>query len=391
MMRRDLLVNRQLNANLIALVIGASFFVFSIYFLIIFVFSAYSLGSAKRNSFTATSTPWVIISFCLLGIFSSLLRNDFQQLSNVLIWVSVSVIFYKSFASLDSKSICRSLVIVNCAFCALEIYIIGALMHTRIYSPLEFMETLQYTTLVVPNDFAYFVLFLPLFRFAIQRSVKRNYAIVFTVINSVLFFAVSIILESRLALVGLSVYIVMSNYYRTRKFRKSLSFLLPLIFIGIIATIWYLLDKSGASIGTRLTLWFAALYGVLDSPLAGHGVNAFGEYYDQFKLLVEQQLPPILPIDQRYIPWPHNFFMEIIFAFGCIGVLPIFSLIRLMISQIKLFECPRTQVAILTLLIAATEMTFLRLHTVPLLLVAVLAATHRAGSRYDRQFMILRD
>jgi O-antigen ligase len=71
-------------------------------------------------------------------------------------------------------------------------------------------------------------------------------------------------------------------------------------------------DGSG-----RIPLWVSAWQMFLESPVVGHGPHTFGTYYSSY--ISNHIFPSWLFVDSRFVPWPHNLYLEVLAEEGIIG------------------------------------------------------------------------
>ena len=136
------------------------------------------------------------------------------------------------------------------------------------------------------------------------------------------------------------------------------------------------LQKGAYSLETRLTLWVAAVFGIIESPWVGHGFGTFGNYYELFKSTGFEPFSSALIVDQRYIPWPHNIILELVFTYGLPGILPIVIFLKYVVYHLKRGirnEGTVTQLLLVIGPMALLEMSLLRLQTIPIFLIILIS------------------
>jgi len=303
-----------------------------------------------------------------------------QLLPAIFLWVAVSVIFFLTFSELQKESVYRLMMVLNGFFFLFEIYLVFSWLKSAELAPSDFIKSLGSPVLVVPNDISYFSIFLPLFYCSSQEILEKRYHQLLTIFNVLVFYFVSWILESRVSLLVVSVFLFMSVPWPHQVIRKPSKPALGSVFafLLILLAFMYFFGKGTASMGTRLSLWLAGGYGFMESPWIGNGLATFGGYYDAIRGLEFDPYISMFPVDERSIPWPHNLVVELLFSFGLIIVPPIFFALRGMFLQFReegAMGNPKMQVFLMLTFVALLEMTLLRLQTIPIIVLSVFALT----------------
>jgi len=68
----------------------------------------------------------------------------------------------------------------------------------------------------------------------------------------------------------------------------------------------------------RIPLWACAWEMFVESPIIGNGLHTFGEYYTSY--INSRLFPSWVGVDTRFIPWPHNLYLEVLAGQGIIGM-----------------------------------------------------------------------
>ena len=367
----------------IAGVFGASFFVYSPIYLIVFVCAAYSSIYPSNRLPKMHAVIWPIVATFLGAALSSAMLMKLQHVPSIFLWCAVSIICSLLFLNLNLDVIWIAILIFNFAFIWFEIYALGLYASHSEVTASALVEILQSPVMIVPNDFAYFAMFLPLFSLASSKRFEKTGMVVLMTVNYGLFLTVSIILESRLALIaiaGLALSEILGKLNKNYGLWATVGFFLAFFFAFML-----LFGKGMFSFETRMTLWFAAMHGILDSPWIGHGFGSFGQYYDQLRLFESEVLPSMLSIDQRHIPWPHNIILEIMFFYGVAGILPVVMFIKRLLNLVNgnlKANDPFVQLILIFSLLALFEMSLLRIQTVPIILIVWLSLNYQTRSEF---------
>ena len=75
----------------------------------------------------------------------------------------------------------------------------------------------------------------------------------------------------------------------------------------------------------RAALWWSAWQMLLDSPYLGKGPNMFGVYYPEFVTAFPET--DFFVVDERYVPWPHNMYLEALAERGAIGFVTLLAML----------------------------------------------------------------
>ncbi len=357
----------------LSLFIGLCLFEFHFYLLLLVVFGGIS-HAQKKNKVLVYELIYILI-FSIIAISTALNNNGFVSIMVVLALFSLFNIYYSVYSTISNEGFLLAGSLFLLFFILLEIKIVWIWFNNVESTPLELVYLIKSPLLVVPNDLAYMVCIFPFFR--LVDSVANQYEQqkkVFIVVNYILFIAASIILESRLSIAVISLYILFSLL--KKKLPNKVMYLslisgFLLIFLG--AT--FFLEKPIEVFGTRIMLWIAGLEGIIERPIIGHGFDSFGSYYDQFRFSINRTESILFNIDQRYIPWPHNLFIDLAFSFGVLILIPVSILFGKIISRAQRSanaDDPLISAVGLFFIVAMLEITYLRPATV--LIVALICA-----------------
>ena len=365
-----------IDAAMLSVFAGLCLFNFHFYYFLILILAASKFFQEKKFSHKLDQIYLSIVFIFLLSLISTFINNGVSSLTTILLSFAVFNIYYFVYLNASSKSIRFSGFIFLALFLLLELKILWIWINNPEFSPMDIVSFTSSPILIVPNDIAYMVFLFPLMLIYKKHPDNQNYVMsTFIYFNYFIFILASIALESRLSLVICVLILLLPIMSKIRN--KYWIQLITLGFVFVIAmmvtSIFF--DKSLAVFGTRLTLWAAAIEGIIKSPLIGQGIDSFGYYYDQFRLVRSGSETSLLAIDQRYIPWPHNLLLELVFSFGVLTILPIIILAWkcLMNGRLVLrLSSPIALPMITFLIIAISEVTYLRPPTI--VIVAVLCA-----------------
>ncbi len=359
-----------LSAISIALISGASLFFYSPAFLVVFAIAAFSTTGSVKLSKNFRHLIWTVVIFSLLASTSSFYAAAQQHIPFIFLWTAVSIVFCTVFSRTGFDTICRSILLFYLLFFCFELNLIWVFLYTPASDPIALVQSLNSPVMIVPNDFAYFTVVIPLLFMASRHLLHGAAVRLFLTASITLFLIVCLILQSRLAMIGVATIMCLEITATLKKKPRAW-----LMIAGISLTLFLFalaLQKGAYSLETRLTLWVAAVFGIIESPWVGHGFGAFGNYYELFKSTGFESSLSALIVDQRYIPWPHNIFLELVFTFGLSGILPIAIFLKYVVDHLKRGIRSGGTVTQLLLVIgpmALLEMSLLRLQTIPIFLI----------------------
>jgi len=363
------LFNINVCAILIALVSGASLFFYTPAFLIVFVIAAFASTNSVTLSKDLRHLIWTIAIFSVLAA-ASLHSEAQQQIPSIFLWCAVSIVFCIVFSCISLDVICRSILVFNMIFVCFEFNLIWMFLNMPESDPSNLVRSLDSPVLVVPNDFAYFAVVIPLLVLACRHLFNGVGVNLFLAGILILYLTVSLILESRLAIIEVA--IIVGSEFAGKLEKQYRPWVILAVSIATLAIISLILQKGSYSLETRLALWAAAISGIIEDPFVGHGFGAFGSYYDQFKATGFESLSFTLNVDQRYIPWPHNLLIELVFNYGLSGIFPVLMFFRAAAENLRRgFRLDGTvfQLLLVLGLLTLLEMSLLRIQTIPIILI----------------------
>jgi O-antigen ligase len=186
--------------------------------------------------------------------------------------------------------------------------------------PFEWVSLVGSSILVVKNDVTFLSVAAPL---SLSLLFQRRFDFVVLIAGLSLLLTVAVVgmYQSRVAFLTLIVSII--SFFGLLRPRLALT-------CGILTVCAALLvdglvgfpllqrfidhwDGSG-----RIPLWLSAGNMFLNAPFFGTGPHTFALFYQPF--LHNLSLPSWLSVDPRYIPWPHNLYIEILGESGIIGL-----------------------------------------------------------------------
>jgi len=212
--------------------------------------------------------------------------------------------------------------------------------------------------MVVPNDYAAFLVMLPTVRWFMGR-------LAFILCLS-LAVAASIVIDSRLCLMLCAVGLIWGERRLFRWNAGTISAsVMALGLVIILAVQTGFINKLQQLPTSRIPVWDAAINQVLEAPLFGSGAYAFGPYYEEH--IGKTDYPAFITVDTRYMPWAHNLFLDVAVAFGIpASMLLLALLLFVLVKALRAGDCLGNAIfgsVLLFLLASMVEFTHLRLYT----------------------------
>lgn len=218
--------------------------------------------------------------------------------------------------------------------------------------------------MVVPNDFAVFLVMLPFVRWLMNR-----WAFLLAVAIAT---AASMAIDSRLCLALCAANLIWGEWSAIRWNAKAISMGVAALCLLVVLSIQTgFIDKLQQWPTSRIPVWDAALHQIQEAPLLGSGALAFGPYYAEH--IQRTAYPDFIAVDGRDMPWAHNLFLDVAVSFG----IPVSALILALLLAV-LWKSLREEdqlgnavfgSVLLFLLASMVEFTHLRLYTVVLIAV----------------------
>lgn len=242
---------------------------------------------------------------------------------------------------------------------------------------LELIEQSITAAFVVPNDYALFVIAMPLFSYSLKSfplGIKR-WLIPFLYITGLITAAS---LNSRLCLLLLLISLAVEYRLYTSFMKRHVIALLILIAILSVILTPDFFDKVQSLPTSRIPLWDAAIHQIALHPWLGMGLDSFSDFYANH--ISTTSYSDLITVDRRLMPWPHNFFLEISASFGLLvaalfaaGMIAFFSSYSTLPGR---FGFSIRTTACLFILAGLVELTYLRIY--PVLIVVLLVSVQVA-------------
>lgn len=218
--------------------------------------------------------------------------------------------------------------------------------------------------MVVPNDYAVFLVMLPFVRWSMGR-----WPFLLAVAIAA---AASMVIDSRLCLALCAMNLIWSEHKAFRWNAKTVGAgIAALCLVAAVAIQSGFIDKLQQLPTSRIPVWDAALHQIQEAPLSGSGANSFGPYYAEH--IRRTDYPDFIAVDTRYMPWAHNLFLDVAVSFGVpASALLLALLLAVLVKSLRTKGQPDSAVfgsVLLFLLASMVEFTHLRLYTIALIAV----------------------
>ena len=218
--------------------------------------------------------------------------------------------------------------------------------------------------MVVPNDYAAFLVMLPFVRWSAGRLIF--------ILTVAIAAVASTAIDSRLCLMLCVANLIWGERdavrWNTKTLGVSVVMLCSVVFLAIQTGFIGKLQQLPTS---RIPVWDAALHQIQEAPLLGSGVYAFGPYYTEH--IQQTDYPDFISVDDRYMPWAHNLFLDVSIAFGIpASALLLILLLTVLAKSLRSGNQLGNAVSgsvLLFLLASMVEFTHLRLYTIILIVV----------------------
>ena len=251
-------------------------------------------------------------------------------------------------------------------------------------NPLSWVQEISNVYIVVPNDLVLVAILIP-FSGVLAFKKTKSAVGVLAIISILMALSAVIIYQSRGGMVCSMVSIVCIVFLLSQRrlieiCTASAAFLLLVDWIQGFA----IMDKLGNVWQSRLFIWIIGWEMFADALWLGHGPRAFGQLYLPYRNNLD--LSDRILVDNRWMPWAHNLYLEVLVEQGIIGFLclvllmlfgflTISKLLRNGIKDIRML-CVGVFASFASIVVAALfELSFIR-HWFVILLFSVLGLIH---------------
>ena len=305
----------------------------------------------------------------LLILISAISRRQYDEiLSVLLILLACNLLFFYSLYFRKSVWIpTLATLIPFLSTCGL--ILLGRLSGTT--DPQHLMDGLTSPVLVVPNDFALFLVLLPLVQFSVREHFGR-YSPHFLTFVAIASLVVSVLLSSRLCLLllvlSMAPHVRLPHPPMTKILAVCASFPLLLAVFAVLGNFPLLLALPTS----RIPVWDAALHQIAGAPWVGTGMDSFREFYAAH--IAGNSYGAGILVDTREMPWAHNLFFDIAIAFGLPTMIALLALVSCAarITQRSEDSLERLVCAAIALFTVAAVFEFTHLRVYPLLVLSIL-------------------
>lgn len=274
--------------------------------------------------------------FALLTVLSVLLSADrLASVPAILPLISsglLILVLAKDFQRIDLPWLQRAFLALSLA---ISVSVALAAATAPGLTPSQWIMRANLAYLVVPNDLLILALLAP-HSLALMYGDDHLLIRIIAALVLAASLALTIIFRSRLTLATMALGIVVGLLVLRTRIRWLLAALtlMALAFVVVDGVTGFALTGKilHGTWDTRLPLWLAAWHMFLDAPLWGHGPYTFGILGPAY--LHALTLPAWVVIDPRYIPWPHNLYLELLAERGAVSLMVLLALLVLILIRI---------------------------------------------------------
>jgi O-antigen ligase len=363
--------------------------------LIILSISGVFVALSANHCFSSYKSPLIlsIIAFLLSVVVSSLFSMNIEKsfilsmsfFPAMLVFFLIIEVFNINFAYLISGIFSLLSLVISTS--ALVVFFIA-----NSGGPLFWVKEISNVYMIVPNDLVLVSVLIPFSFVLLFKGGGSPFGII-PIISILTSMAAVIIYESRIGIVAaiISIFCVVLILFKQRLTEIFLASTSLLILVDWIHG-FQIINKFENIWQSRIFIWIVGWEMFADSFLVGQGPHTFGQLYFQYRN--DLDLPKWILVDERWMPWAHNLYLEILIEQGIIGFLcfgivivsAFLTLSRLLKTQIGdvrilsagIFACFSSIVVA-----AFCELSFIR-HWVVILLFSVLGLIHALSCSNSR-------
>ncbi|MYF01156.1 MAG: hypothetical protein F4234_13495 [Gammaproteobacteria bacterium] len=313
----------------------------------------------------------LLAAFCATLVLTTSMKADWSGMYPTLIMVMyAALIFFHCAHFKDSIGYAARFMLLAFFAVSLRVLIIGSAGES---DPQEIVNRIHSPILVVPNDYAAFLVMGPILGYAVKEF-HSAIGKTLTVCIWITALLASIVLESRLCLLLLLIWLMLdmpiARYWRRIVLCLGIVLALAAALIGMETN---LLAKINQIPTSRIPVWDAALYQIATSPLIGSGIDSFRQFYATH--LLTANYSDFIVVDSRQMPWAHNLLLDVSIAFG----IPAAILLAALLSYVALSawrprgEMEKAMLVSILMFVAAALFEFTHLRIYPLAMIAIYA------------------
>jgi putative inorganic carbon (HCO3(-)) transporter len=266
-----------------------------------------------------------VLILCIFGFFVSLVISSifaldiskslfliFSYFPSILLFFLIVELFNISFCYLVFLSFTIISLIISST--SLIIYITSNSSNPQIW-----INEISNFYIVVPNDLVIVSILIP---YSTVLALKKPKSVVgmISIISILAALASVVIYKSRTGMVCslVSISCVVLFLSRRRLVDIGIASVAFLILVDWVQG-FEIINKVERIWQSRLFIWITGLAMFTDSPWLGHGPRSFGQLYLPYRNSLN--LPDWILVDNRWMPWAHNLYLEIMVEQGLIGIL----------------------------------------------------------------------
>lgn len=308
---------------------SSRFFGFSLVWLAVFGALSIYRSPIENRGFKAGGVDFLLALFVFFSVVSTFFSLGLAGL--FALWAMIPALFIYILISrcINTERGMGALILSLAASCLfISAVIIFEFIFSEDKNPVVVIKGIGSSLLFVPNDVAFLSILSSasiLVMLSLDGKVGKSERVGATISLIVVIVAV-VLMQSRVGLLTFAVSVV--AFLSRREARNFWKTGAGLVFLGLCVDGFldfkFLEKIARTGNETRYFIWNCAFDFFKISPVLGNGAGSFGGYYK--KRVVDSVLDGSNPIDLRYIPWPHNVFLEVLAERGVIGFL-FFSLL----------------------------------------------------------------
>ncbi len=309
------------------------------------------------------SVSALFFSLVLFSLAAASWNSSWTEVLPILILTATATLIFFNFYFFNRAATIGVLfILLPFFFISINILLLGIGGNEQ---PQQIVDLAKSLLLIVPNDYAAFLVVLPLIKHALRVPPSRA--------GNILLYAMACIailtafmLDSLLCILLLAVWLLFESRAIKKLTRKALITGGCILFVLSLFVWQFGVMGSSLELPTsRIPVWDAALRHIASAPFSGSGVDSFRDFYSNH--IRTENYAEFILVDSREIPWAHNLFLDLSMAFG----IPAAAILLLLYSSI-LRTTWRSHAAcfssaILFLIASMVEFTHLRLYTVVLI------------------------
>jgi len=276
--------------------------------------------NVNKNENSISSIVFTLVLFLVSMLLSFFVSIDIKRsLLLSLSFIPGCLIFVLLIEMLDNNKIYQ----IYLVFSILGILISFDALKTAIAFkqeiPTVWIKNMKNSNILVPNDLILLTILIPFSLSLIISETSPVYKLI-SILSIILNICTITIYQSRGALILAGVSFIGMMYFS--KSHKMLIFCIITIALALMADLIsgaHLISKFKGIWNTRIVYWLIAWKMFKDAPILGHGSHTYASVANEYRNQIK--IPEWVSIDERFAPWVHNLYLEVLSEQGSIGLL----------------------------------------------------------------------